>query len=587
MTTLDTFLAANTTLIVTGLVVLVLVIYVIQRRRQTEQARRARTTDLLAVGLLVAYAVLLVALGVRHEGLTDYSVEWDFPGHALRAQSVTSALEVNPRTPFGYPLSLWLVTRVTGDVFVSGKIITGLSALSVLGLVYLFGRRLFDAEVALFSMLVLLTTSLFAEHTIMVGTDLLALACLLASICLLIVSTGQTWAKAAAAGVLGGLSYLVRPSGIVLLPASLLWLWGLRWVRPGTQWDGHRLRTAMTYGLAFGLVILPQLILSTIHTGNPFYNNRAMDIWLDMYGNWDWARVPEIADITLVEVIRTNVGGFFVHWADNVLETLQHSPLDWPLALFAIPGVLALPWRLRRPELGLVYWFGTGYLVLVSVGWTTLSQSRVFMPLLPFLVLIATWLFCYLNPSDVRAVSLRLPWRELLLAAGLLAMVWNRPYYARFLEPGLERSHSFARPPVPNQLSANLDNKAHLVGYAVDPASLRPGETVHLVLYWQAGFVGAMDYTVFTHVIDRDGTIWAGHDSWPQEGEFPTSLWLAGEFIADAHEITLPTDIRAGEYQIEVGMYLLETMERLDILAEDGQPQGNSIMFPGFRVQAP
>jgi 4-amino-4-deoxy-L-arabinose transferase-like glycosyltransferase len=586
MTDWATPLATYIQPVLTGILILVISGCIMNRWRQAEQLGRPQHLDLLASGLLAACAILLLALGLRHQGLTDYSVEWDFSGYSLRAESLSDVFSVNPRTPFGYPLALWAVTRLSGDVFISGKIVAGLSTLVVLGLVYLLGRRLFNAYVALLAVLALLVTPVFAEHTMLVATDMPALACLLASIYVLIASGGKSWWRVALAGVFGGMSYLVRPSGLLLVPAVVLWLFGLRWAREST-WTHRRFRTALAYSLSFGLMILPHLLLNTIHTGNPFYNNRGMDIWLDMYGNWDWTLVPQVSDVTLAEVIRIDPWHFVVHWGQNLLESFKNAPLAWPIALFAVPGVLALPFQNRRVEMGLIYWFGIGFLFLVSPGWSTVKLPRIFLPLVPFLLLIAVWLFCHLNPLDLRVGRLRVPWREPLFLAGLLVMLWSQPYYSSFLQPGYERAHSFVPPAIPNRLEANLEGKVHFLGYAVDARELAPGETMRLTLYWQIGFVGGKNYTVFVHVIDQDGHMWAGQDNWPQKGEFPTSLSMAGEYITDAYEIDLPSDIPPGEYRIEVGMYLLETMERLQILGDDGKPQGTSIVFPGFRVEAP
>jgi hypothetical protein len=581
------FLTDNINVLLTVLLVVVLAIYVVSRRTSTGSTESTRRTDRLALGTLAVYSVLLVALGLRHQGLTNYSVEWDFLGYAQRAQTASTAFAVNPRTPFGYPLSLWMLGQVTGDLFVSGKLLTGFSTLVVLGFTYLLGRRLFTADVGLFAVLGLVATTLFAEHTILVGTDMLAIACLLASLYLLLLETEHRVRSSILAGILGGLSYLVRPSAIVLVPAVLLWLWLPMMARTSSAERRRPWRIGLLYAASFGLAITPQLILSTIHTGNPFYNNRAMDIWMDMYGNWDWALLPEVANITLREVLLKDPVGFVLHWGENLLGTLRNSLLDWPLALFAVPGALALPWRAWRPGVGLLYWFGAGYLALVSVAWSPLSYSRVFLPLLPMLALIAAWLFFELNPTDLRLGPVTLPWREILFLLGLITMIWRRPYYTRFLEPGLERSHELAVPDIGHPLASNLDNKAYLLGYDISPEQARPGETVHLTLYWRAGFVGDVNYTVFTHVIDREGQMWVGQDNWPQAGNFPTSLWLAGEIVTDRYELALPSDIPPGEYRIEVGMYLLETMERLPVLGKDAQTEGSSIVFPGFGIQAP
>jgi hypothetical protein len=570
--------------LLTGVLIVALAAFALHRRRGSASWH---STDLMALGLLGVFAVVLVSLGIQHRGLTDYSVEWDFSGYLLRAQSYKAAFTVNPRTPFGYPLLLWLVSRVTRNVFVSGKVIAGFSSVSVLGVTYFLGKRLFSAEIGLFGMLVLLVTSLFAGHTMLVGTDMPALACALASIYIMIFGPEQAWWRIAAAGLLGGLSYLIRPSAIVLVPAVVLWLFAVGLFNRESTWVGHRFRASLSYGLAFGITIIPQMVLSMMHTGNPFYNNRAMDIWLDMYGNWDWALVPQVENITIAQVFRVDPWYFVRHFGANLLVTLRNSPLDWPVALFALPGVFALPWRDHRESLGLVYWFGIGYLALVSGGWTTVNQSRVFLPLVPFLVLIAVWLFCELNPATWQMRNWRLPWREPLLLGGLLVMLWTAPYYAPFLELGVERVHDFVRPTVGNPIGANLDNKAQLVGYDVTPIQLPPGGAVHLTLYWQAGFVGGVDYTVFVHVIDRDGKMWVGQDNWPQDGQSPTSRWMAGEFVSDAYNLALPADIPPGEYRFEVGMYKLDTLERLTILDEAGETQGNSVVFSGFQVQAP
>lgn len=587
MTEFVQFLTDNLKFLLTGLLVVVLAVYAVGRRISSGDTERSRIADRLALAVLVASALVVTALGLRHHGLTNYSVEWDFVAYAQRAQSATTAFAVNPRTPFGYPLSLWVLNLVTGDVFISGKLLTGLSTIVVLGLTYLLGRRLFAPDIGLFAVLVLLMTGLFAEHTMLVGTDMLALACLLASLYVLLVATNHRLRSSILAGVLGGLSYLVRPSAIVLVPAVLLWVWLPRPERTASGGGRRPWRIGLVYTASFGLAIMPQLILSTIHTGNPFYSSRAMDIWMDMYGEWNWALAPTVAGITLREVVSIDPLGFVIHWGGNLIETFRHSPLDWPLALFAIPGVLALPWRAWRPGMGLLYWFGAGFLALVSVAWSPLSQSRVFLPLLPVLALVATWLFFDLNPADLRIGKVVLPWREILFLLGVLAMLWGRPYYVRFLEPGVERSHQLVMPDIENPLNYNLDNKAYLIGYDIEPMEPSPGASALLTLYWRAGHMGDKNYTVFTHVLDENGQMWVGKDNWPQAGEFPTSLWLGGEFITDPYELALPVDMPPGEYRLEVGMYLLETMERLPVLGKDAQIEGNSIVFPGFEIQVP
>lgn len=379
-----------------------------------------------------------------------------------------------------------------------------------------------------------------------------------------------------------GLSYLVRPSAIVLIPAVLAWLVSQRDFETPS-----RNKAAFAYLLSFLLVITPQLIIDWAQTGSPFYNSRAKDVWMDIYGNWDWALWPTIGEISMMDLILMDPVRFLANWAGNLLETLRHSPIDWPLAWFTIPGFLALPFTRPKRKVGLIYWFCGAYLALVSLAWSTLSQSRIFLMVVPFALMVAVWLFLHLVPSDLRVAQQKIPWKEPLFLLALLLMLWNGKPYIDFLRPGVERHHSFVKPEVQTPLRANLDNKALLIGYQADKRELHPGDTLYLTLYWQAQYVGSENYSVFIHLVGKDDHLWAQDDSWPRKSEHPTSLWLAGEFIQDPHELVVPPDTPPGPYVVVVGMYLLDTGERLNVIDEDGQPRGNAIILEPFQVLSP
>jgi hypothetical protein len=114
-----------------------------------------------------------------------------------------------------------------------------------------------------------------------------------------------------------------------------------------------------------------------------------------------------------------------------------------------------------------------------------------------------------------------------------------------------------------------LGDEVALVGYEMDEKK-EGGETLYLELYWQALSKMDKDYTVFVHLTDEEGQILAQWDSQPRGGAYPTSLWDKGEVVKDEHELILPEDVPAGEYQIAVGMYLLETMQRLPVFDKNG-----------------
>jgi len=122
-----------------------------------------------------------------------------------------------------------------------------------------------------------------------------------------------------------------------------------------------------------------------------------------------------------------------------------------------------------------------------------------------------------------------------------------------------------------NAVHFELADVVALVGYDVEGAPLRPGQELRLTLYWQALAEMDRDYTVFTHLVDAGGRIWAQHDSQPLGGDYPTSLWSVGEVVADEHILVIGRDAPPGEYRLVVGMYELATGKRLPAFDEGGE----------------
>ncbi len=87
--------------------------------------------------------------------------------------------------------------------------------------------------------------------------------------------------------------------------------------------------------------------------------------------------------------------------------------------------------------------------------------------------------------------------------------------------------------------------------------------SLNLTLYWRAETAPAADYTTFLHLRNAAGQTVAQKDQPPAAGRYPTSLWDAGEVVAD--ELVLPLDrLAPGEYTPVVGLYQLAGGARLD-----------------------
>jgi len=123
------------------------------------------------------------------------------------------------------------------------------------------------------------------------------------------------------------------------------------------------------------------------------------------------------------------------------------------------------------------------------------------------------------------------------------------------------------RSPIPDTpqvtLDAQLGDSVRLEGYAITQSADPP--TLDLTLFWTPLAPMETDYTVFVHLRDATGATVAQRDAQPLDGDYPTSRWRVGEVVIDPHRVELPSDLPPGEYQLRVGLYRLETLERLPV----------------------
>lgn len=143
----------------------------------------------------------------------------------------------------------------------------------------------------------------------------------------------------------------------------------------------------------------------------------------------------------------------------------------------------------------------------------------------------------------------------------------------------------YTPPPLDEPLAATFGNEIELLGY-----SLEPGDAAgrySLTLAWQALSEPATDYTVFVHVLQADGTcspcVWQ-QDVMPQQNQYPTSRWLAGEVVVDSYEIEAPAGTAPGEYVIEVGLYIAETGRRLQVTMP-GRADSDVVLLRPLRIE--
>jgi 4-amino-4-deoxy-L-arabinose transferase-like glycosyltransferase len=132
-------------------------------------------------------------------------------------------------------------------------------------------------------------------------------------------------------------------------------------------------------------------------------------------------------------------------------------------------------------------------------------------------------------------------------------------------------------------------NQIMLQGFAAtstsgSTANVSPGQSVCLILQWQALEKITTDYTVFIHLVGpnnqaTNSPLWAQHDSPPMHNISPTSTWDVGDVIQDPHRIIIPPDIPSGQYTLQAGLYNSFTGERLPMQLSNGQTDDKTILM--------
>jgi hypothetical protein len=137
---------------------------------------------------------------------------------------------------------------------------------------------------------------------------------------------------------------------------------------------------------------------------------------------------------------------------------------------------------------------------------------------------------------------------------------------------------------VPNPVRFNFGDKIALVGYEMATRALRPGETLTLTLYWEGLADMEENYSIFTYIQGEDTQIWARRDNWPLEGDAPTAAWKVGQLVIDPYTLTLDSNTPPGVYDMEIGIYLAETLERLRLITPDRRLVDDYLFLSKVRV---
>jgi hypothetical protein len=139
---------------------------------------------------------------------------------------------------------------------------------------------------------------------------------------------------------------------------------------------------------------------------------------------------------------------------------------------------------------------------------------------------------------------------------------------------------------IQHPLDLLLGDEIALLGYSISSSEVEAGDILQLTLFWQASKTIEQRYKVFTHVLDGRSQIVGQRDAEPVGGTRPTTTWQEGGVVADNYGVLVLPGTPPGEHQLEIGMYSLDTGERLPV-SQDGEPLGDRVLLEPIEVLQP
>ncbi|MEA3309162.1 MAG: glycosyltransferase family 39 protein [Chloroflexota bacterium] len=226
----------------------------------------------------------------------------------------------------------------------------------------------------------------------------------------------------------------------------------------------------------------------------------------------------------------------------------------------------------------LLLWAGMIFASLLRWAWiTTGSHGRLLHPAIGALsiLLVQGWK-ALLPPSG---------WQRKFILIGIGTFLWGSSLYVPLVvipaayapPPALTSAQATAQ--TTQQTEIHFADKLTLLGYAVQPDSVAPGEITWVTACWRGDQPLAEDYFVFIHLRTSDEIIISQKDTYHGLGNFPTSNWPTGIIFCDHYPLKTPITLPlSNPSTISMGVYR-ETGERL--LPQNSAQQLSEVQFPG------
>ncbi len=375
---------------------------------------------------------------------------------------------------------------------------------------------------------------------------------------------GVTARHALLTGAVVGLTTLTKTSALLLIPciggALLLTAWRERYT-----WQEI-------------LVQLGLYTMAVLALGSGWYlRNYALygdPLGIASHLNTPWGRPELVPLVQLLPEIPLLIRSFWgaygwghVFWPDAVYVLLTLGAL--------IFGARALLRRPRSDRVRAALMLATGWFALVFAAllrWMQQVEAPHGRLLFPA---VGAWALLVAAGMPSRREARWLGRGFLLGMVVLTTLAPGVRILATFAPPRLSAPEALIKRVEPVDLT--YGGRARLLGVSVDPARLSPGERLHVEACWEAIQPMDEDYAVFVQVLGPETVQIASRRTYPGLGRFPTSRWPVGRAFCDTYRMEIAPWTEAPlRYQIEIGLFEPESLERLPI----ADAQGREIEVP-------
>jgi len=292
----------------------------------------------IAVAIVLLATLVRLGLATGNAGLT-----MDSPLYVSMADSLAKGAKAVGPAHHGYPALVALAGLVLPGRELPGRAVSLLSGLVLVGLVYLVARRNAPPWAAAIAAGLTALHPLLAVYSGPIMTESTFLVLLLAALLAL------EHQRSLAAGLALGLSYVVRPEGLVVVIGAIL-LGGLRWRRAARIAAGFAMVAAPYVGYLSwergAFTLTPKEAL--VHAPTP---GRSAEWRIQ-----DPANPPVAAAPTLFERFRQAAPGIAARYLPRLgghLTRLSES-WPWPLLLLSVAGLILRPGPVASPLLQLL-----------------------------------------------------------------------------------------------------------------------------------------------------------------------------------------------------------------------------------------